>query len=157
MITFLLCDEILPVPPIYVSVVFRDVEQSQKTVSKAFLPSSVCWPPPAIHVGEVSRVTNIIIIPHHNSLLIFFFFYVELAKLFAAAAMSFQCQQRFLVWSLTLSYVICTILYPLNERNDLGQKSIISGPASFNVTSSPLNCRSFYGGFTNEQLRLIET
>lgn len=87
----------------------------------------------------------------------FFFFYVELAKLFAAAAMSFQCQQRFLVWSLTLSYVICTILYPLNERNDLGQKSIISGPAAFNVTSSPLNCRSFYGGFTNEQLRLIET
>lgn len=87
----------------------------------------------------------------------FFFFYVELVKLFAAAAMSFQCQQRFLVWSLTLSYVICTILYPLNERNDLGQKAIISGPASFKVTSSPLNCRLFSGGFTKEQLRLTET
>lgn len=156
MITFLLCDEILPVPPIYECGVQRDVEQSQKTVSKAFLPSWVCWPP-SIHVGEVSRVTSILIIPHHNSLLIFFFFYVELVKLFAAAAMSFQCQQRFLVWSLTLSYVICTILYPLNERNDLGQKAIISGPASFKVTSSPLNCRLFSGGFTKEQLRLTET
>lgn len=53
--------------------------------------------------------------------------------------------------------MIYTVLYPhSDERSDLGQKSIISGPASFKVTSSPLNCCSLSGGFTKEQ-RLIET
>lgn len=59
-------------------------------------------------------------------------------------------------WSLTLTYALYTVLYPLSKRNDLGQKSIISGPASFKVTSSPLNCCSLSGGFTKEQLRLLK-